>query len=403
MGQNINPGANSGFTIQGRPDEFNNMIKRDGQLIRLIHAKKCSCIKNGKPDLWCNICNGKGYDLFFQEEFDIFQENSPHGIYGDLTKINPFYIPITKIRSVQRRLHSSLSSNPNGLTEYTIDSFNNTEIKLIDNGDLPLRYERIQVTYSFRNYEEILNEDSIHSGSDYKLQTIGTEFKLTHIPDALNVHGDIISISRVYNVTQDYTYTVLNYKKNIITLDDESGSAPIPLSTDILEVDYRYIPVFYAILLQVKTENAVQKWGEDVKIGDVRIILPGYCNIDRGSIITAMTTILQTKQIVIRGSKTYDELPSFDVFEIIGNIEDEDGNEYNSTHFELQDFNNLVWLSATKPTTGKKYSINYSYRPSYQVYRPQSKTINLGKDGRYPITTFGRFFNKFNIKDFDKL
>ena len=47
MGQNTNPGINSGFVIPARPEEFNKMIDREGQLVRLIHAKKCSCIENG--------------------------------------------------------------------------------------------------------------------------------------------------------------------------------------------------------------------------------------------------------------------------------------------------------------------------------------------------------------------
>ncbi len=297
-------------------------------------------------------------------------------------------------------MHSSQCSNSNGLTNYSVSSFNDTTIFLVDNDDLPKRYERIEVSYSFRNSEIITNENSVHDGT-FKIETIGTKFVQTHMGDVLNVYGDIIEVSRVYNKTQDYTYVVDSFKKNIITLN--SSGDPAPISSDVLEVDYKYIPVFYAILLQVQTENAIEKWGEDVKLGDIRIILPGYFHIDRASIITAMSTILQTKQIITRGAGTFDELPRFDVFEIIGNIEDEDGNSYTSSHFELQEFNNLVWLGATKPAQTKKYSINYSYRPSYQVYRPQSKTINLGKDGRYPIATFARFFNRFSVKDFDKL
>lgn len=401
MGQNINPGLGSGFIIQGRPQEFNNMIARQGQLVRLIHAKKCSCIKNGHPSLYCSFCKGKGYILFFQEEFDIFQENSPHGTCGNLAEVNPFFIPVSKVRSVQRRLHPSQCPNTNGLTNYKIESFNDTSIILVNNGNLPERYEKIEVSYCFKNEEEIQNENSNHDGT-FKIKTTGTEFVSTHIGDVLNVHGDIIEVSRVYNKTQDYIYNVVSFKKNLITLNEDSGSAPSPILTDVLEVDYKYIPVFYAILLQVRTENAIQKWGEDVKLGDIRIVLPGYYHIDRFSIITAMTTILQTKQVVTRGAQEFDELPSFDVFEIIGTIEDEDGVTYTSDDFELQEFNNLVWVG-TVPDKGKKYSINYSYRPSYQVYRPQSKTMNLGKDGRYPIMTFGRFFNRFSVKDFDKL
>jgi hypothetical protein len=401
LGRNTNNGANSGFIIQGRPQEFNNMIERDGQLVRLIHAKKCSGVQNGKAELFCTFCKGKGYNLFFQKEFDIYKENSPHGLF-EQREINPFYIPITKVRLVQRRLNAAQCPANNGITNYNVESFTDTSIFLEEAENLPKRHERIEVSYSFRNSELITDENSNSNGT-YKIKTIGTEYTGYHVPDVLDVHGDIIGVTRVYNVTQDYTYTVSSFKKNMITLDSDGGLAPTPLSTDTLEIDYEYVPVFYAVLLQVKTENAVEKWGEDVKVGDVRIVLPSYYHIDRFSIITAMTTILQTNHVIIRGSGTFDELPNFDVFEIIDNIEDEDGTVYTNSDFELQEFNNLVWTGTNKPAQGKKYSVKYSYRPSYKVYRDQSKTINLGRDGRYPIFTFARFFNKFSSKDWDKI
>lgn len=398
MGQNVNSGFGVGFNVKGNPDEFNKMLNRQGELIRLIHAKKCPCLKNGKPDLFCNLCNGKGYYFYFQNKLEVFAENSPHGVCGDLSKINPYYIPIVSIKRVDRRLHESQG----GLTEYEVESFDDTTITLVDNGSLPQRYERIGVTYSFNNFNKVLNENSSHNGG-YILTASGSKVKTSHVAEALEVYGDVVSVERIYNKTKDETYQVKSFKKNLIYIDDVNGTIQPPEETDILEVDYYYVAPFYAALLGVNTDNAVQKWGEDVKIGDVRVVLPGFYNIGRGDIVTAMTKVLREQQAITRGAALYDELPQFDVYEIEGDIEDIDGVTYqNGVDFELREFNNLQWIG-NQPAQGKKYTVNYAYRPSYQVYRQQSKTVNLGKDGRYPFFTFARHMSKFSVKELDKL
>lgn len=398
MGTNVNPGYLSGLFVKGKPENLNKLLLRQGQLVRLIHARKCPCIKSGHADLYCSICSGKGYITFFQKECSVFEEYSPHGSEGDKRKVYPFFNPISKVRKVQTRNIDVQG----GTTDYTVSSFDDSSITLTDDGNLPERYERLYVSYAFKNSNSITNENSTHDGT-YIIKTTATKWTDSHVPEVLGAYCDIYKVTRVYNKTQDYSYTVSSFKKNYIYLDDEDGIAPAPISTDVLEVDYEYIPLLYAALIGVETTNAIEKWGEDVKIGDVRIVLPGYYTIGRGSILTAMTTILQAQENIIRGAGDYDELPSFDVFEIIEDIIDEDGNSYDSTLFELQEFNNLVWKTETKPDEGKKYSVNYYYRPSYMVYRPQSKTVNLGKDARYPIVTFARFFNRVSTNDLDLL
>jgi len=395
MGVNTNPGYLSGLFVKGHPESFNKLLLRQGQLVRLIHARKCPCIKSGYADLYCEICGGKGYKTFFQEECTMLEEYSPHGTEGDNSKIYPFYNPISKVRKVQTRNIDVQG----GVTNYEVESFDDSSITLVDDESLPERHERLYVSYNFKNANAVTNENSTHDGT-FTIKTTGTKWTTDHIPDVLEAHGDILSVTRVYNKTTSYSYTVESFKKNYIKLKSGAGIVA-PQSTDVLEVDYEYIPLLYAALVGVETTNSIEKWGEDVKIGDIRIVLPGYYTIGKGSIITAMTTLLQAQEIIIRGTADYDELPSFDVLEVIGNITDSEGNVYDSNHFEIEEFNNLVWTTTTRPAQGKKYTVNYYYRPSYMVYRPQSKTVNLGKDARYPITTFGRFFNRVSTKDLD--
>ena len=79
MGKNSHPGFISPtFTIEGRPEEHEAAIRRQGQLVRLIQAKKCPCIKHGKANLHCTLCGGKGYLHGFQKEIRVVEENSPH-------------------------------------------------------------------------------------------------------------------------------------------------------------------------------------------------------------------------------------------------------------------------------------------------------------------------------------
>ena len=398
MGINNNLGYQP-IKVPTTPEDANRLLARRGELIRLIHARKCPNIKNGVHDLFCKLCGGKELILYFQNDCDIFQETSPHAIEGDERKIYPYFTPISSVRQVDRRQPDS----EGGIVTYDIDSFDDTIITLKNNGDLPKRYERIFVSYTFSNANKITNENSTHTDNSFIIETTGTLFNDAHIPATLKVHGDIVEVNRVYNVTKNFTYTVKKFKKNYIYLNNNISSDKKTQSTDILQVDYKYIPIFYAALLHIQTTNAVEKWGEDVKLGDIRAVLPTYFYVGRFSIITAMTTLLTAQEVITRGVLDYDEVPSFDVFEVIGNIEDEDNNIYTPDLFQIQEFNNLTWLSNIKPKQGKKYTINYRYRPSYVVYRDQSKNVHLGADARYPITTFARFFNKFSLKDFPQI
>jgi len=398
-------GGGASISIKGRPHEHENTIDRQGQLVRLIQARKCPCIKNGRADLLCTLCKGRGYLLSYQEEYEVIEENSPH--FGT-TNVRPWKQPIESVKKVQRWVNHMRGGN----IFYKVDSFDSESITLVDNGMLPKRHEPIKVTYSVRNAEQVIGENCNRNG--YTLYTIGTEIdteKDTSNPK--DVHGNITSVSRVYNKTQDYTYIVKSFIKQAIYIDSTPIEVPpvfpeteptfitppVPLSTDILEVDYKYIVPFRALFTRIDIQNSVVKYFEDVKIGDIKMSVKAHYHVGRGDIVTMLTTIVKDTAVIIRGAGTKDELPVFDAYDILEDIEDELGNHYiNGTHFRISDYNDLLWLGSTKPTTGKKYTVVYRYRPSYIVYRQMPSPMNAG-DRDYPQSVFLRYIGRLTDKD----
>lgn len=419
MGSNTNPFFGESFVrIKGRPFEHEAMIDRHGQLSRLLQARKCACITMGKPKLNCPLCRGKGYRFLFQSELEVFDEESEHCTdcpTQDLARVKTYWSPITRAIRVQRFLHP----DQGGSFSYPIISFSG-DVITIDTTAKPLKkYYQLKVSYAYRNANVVINEDSTHNGT-YVLKTIQTEFHNNEFSNPLYINGDIMRVNRVYNVTQDYTYLVKSFSKQEIYLDPQLirdpdlpppippapdtrpfvPSAPAPIVTDVLEVDYEYVKPFKIVTGRIESEYALQKWGEDIKMGDVEAVLPASYNVARGDIITFMTTLMKAQDVIMRGTGAFDELPQFDVFDILENIEDEDGELYYPEDFALQHYNDLEWTGVHKPAQGKKYSIMYRYRPSYTVYKKTPSLMNA-EDKMFPQNLYLRLINKLTIQDIE--
>jgi len=485
MGINRNLGTDT-IIIRGRPDWHIGTINRQGQYVKLIYARKCSCIKNGKADLFCSLCKGKGLRFSFQTDLEVLEENSLH--YED-GYIYPNWIPISSVKKVQKHVHDFEGGN----IFYDIESQDSSKIKLVDNGLLPKEHEPIKVTYKYSLRGTTVNENSRHSGTSYLLYTLATEVDTTKDDsNPLDIYGDVLSVSRIYNKTQDITYICKRFFKQIIEVESEitsfsiqyigAGTActltinkttnrlitvctgapendldvdltayptiadlmdyfdtleggytivsigdenyptlslkavsniniktavynvklsvPYPLSNDILEVDYTYMLPIKAIVKGVQLKNALEKFSEDIKLGDVTITLNGSFFIGMGDLFTVLSSIEKGQSVIKRGVDTFDELPAFDVTEIIDAIEDEDGNVYTSSNYSLIEYNNIVWIGSTKPAQGKKYTINYLYRPTYQIYKMQNQDINLA-DKRYPHRAYARLVNKTSVRELE--
>jgi len=398
MGLSNHPTAgNSTFRIEGRPDEHDAVIERQGQFVRLIQSRFCPCAERGRPDLHCDLCNGRGYIFDWQERYEVLEENSPHADQGDDTKLYPFWTPIKEVIRVQRRLHDIQGGN----IIYTVASFTDDDITLVDNGKLAPRHFPIKVTYKYYIPESVTDEDSTSDGT-YVITTTGTEIDVTrNTSNPFHVYGDIFKITRVYNVTQDETYTVSSFRKTKITLVSTGGAPSAPLTDDVLEVDYEWIQPIQVGIRRIEPKYATVKWGVDLKVGDIEGTFPGGYHCQRGNIVSLLSTVLTESKVIKRGAGSTDELPFFDCDEIIGDIIDVNGVVYTSADFTLSTYNDLVW-SSTKPAEGIKYTVQIRYHPSYTLYKQDTSMLSA-ENKRWPQNWQLRLFDKVTPKEFDTL
>lgn len=398
MGTNGSPYANQVLTagIEANPAKHEAVIQRQGQLVRLFHTRKCACFKNGKKDMFCDICGGKGVRLGFQETYKVIDEN-PARVCNNDSKLKPYWTPIASVDHVQKVLHESQGGN----VDFEIDNFNETEITLVDNGKLPKPYENVKLTYDYKIPNKVIGENSERDGSSYIIRTIGTKYSRQNYSNYLNVHGDLSKITRVENITQGITYNVKSFGKQSIILDDENGTKPAPVLTDILEVDYEFVTPIKIGIININQKNAHLKWGAELKEGSVETVVPGGYYVKTGDIFTLLTTLMNRSIVITKGDGTTDRLPFFDVHSIIGSIEDEDGTLYDPSNFEVQEYDNLVWTGST-PAKGKKYSVICRYHPSYILYMDDPSPRNF-EDKRFPSSFAARKFDKMGKKEFDLL
>jgi hypothetical protein len=397
-------GSAVGVSIRSQGLEvYLRAIERQGQYVRIIRVKKCGCVKNGQPDLFHNLCNGKGYIFDFQPDIEVVEEQSQHFSDG---KVYPFYIPITKVRKVMRWIAGHQSWN----RFYEVESISadKKSFKLLDDGYLPKTFEKIKVTYFYKSSEDIIDEVCDHkNGLIYTEKTqVSVEEKSSN---PYEIHGNIIEVIRVYNETTSETLVVESFSKNQIKVVGTPILDPIThlpigmdygmVDGDVIKVTYKYVPCTKMIVNHIATQNSVQKYGEDVKIGDAKITSNSSYNMGKGDIITVMSELKKDNQPLTRGSGIFDEVPTFEVYDFEDDITDIDGVLYvKNVDFELFEFNKILWISSKKPSSGTKYTVSFLYRPSYQIYRNLPQTTSL-ENVRFPVSSLAKMINKFTIKD----
>jgi hypothetical protein len=397
MGVNNNPSYSiSKFDIQAHPEEHHALIQRQGQASRIMQSRKCPCLSGGRAQLLCNLCKGKGYLLTFQRSILVIDEQSPH---CEL-KVNTFWSPILAVNSVLVERHASQGGN----VLMNVDSFSGNQID-ISHPEFagPKNYETTKATYRYDNWNEITGEQQKGNGS-FIYHSIGTKSTVRNSSNPFNIHGDLVEVTRVYNVTKDINYDIKSFKKQTITIDDKKQTVEPPEATDDLEFDYKYVDPIQLGTDRIKMDSFMESWNENSKTGQLQFIIPAGYEIAKGDVITLMVPRLREDAVIIRGSDTHDEIPQFDIVEILSKIIDEDGQLYESgTDFSLEEYNNLVWKAGKGPAAGKNFSISYVFRPSFRIYKQVVDTMS-NENKYFPQMVEAKFMNKFThadmVKDF---
>lgn len=389
MGINKNPSTDTPlFNITARPNEHDAVIGRQGQWVRFLHRKICTCVKNGETDMYCKTCNGRGETYYFQSEKQVAEEDSPH--FGQ-NVIYPYWHPITKVIKVQRKLAEIQGGNVN----YQVKNFTDKEI-YITGSPTPKHYEMIQCTYKFFNLNEkelniiyVLNENKFEIDLPIDIQNARSNY--------YGVKNSIAKVVEFTNITKEESYLDnITYAKQHIYLDT-TGLTNLE-DGDVFYIKLQYAEPEYLATQQLRMDKMLEKWGSDIETGDVDATVPSMVDIKEGDLVTFLISAQTSDFLMKRTRKEYDEIPEFDVIEILENIKDEDEVEYiKDTDFEIREYNNLFWKGNT-PAVGKKYNIVFTYKLTYRVFRGNIRHIT-NENQRFPKNVLLRKYNRVINKE----
>lgn len=393
MGQNVS--ATQGqplFNIQGRPAEQDAVVQRQGQFTRVLKSQMCPCMESGQPDIFCNICNGKGYLYSYQKKITVVDEESPHGNPCE-NIVKPLFNPICDVNYVVAV--SSQSQFAQG--ELTVSGFNDSEIYLDLEGKCLHKSQPIRVGYNYLHWDIVT--ETFKGNGEWVIKVPGTRFddssvvNLTSIPNFKQFFADIVRVD-------ECNYAVKSFYKQWIVFDDGILGSPPGPSDDITityAVSRPHICAMTGLNAMLLKEQG-SAFLDGMEIGDAMFVTPSYLDVGEGDRLTLLATLRRRSELKLRTTgKDFDELLEFDVDEILGFIIDEDGVRYTKgDDFELDEFNLVRWIG-NKPADQKKYSIVYNYFPTYIVYK--ELPLYIGHENKlWPKTFTAKKYSRVFIK-----
>lgn len=393
MGNDRHLGRNTPvFNIEGDPQKYNGLIERHGTLARVMRARKCPCIKSsGSPDLYCKLCKGDGFIHEFQRKFLAFEEDAD--IRSDREVVYPFMVPILEPISVERML----APEAGGIVKYTINSFDSNTIT-IAGSPLPYHYNQMRVSHYFDGYtfasQDVVDVNDI----TYTLTTTQTRYDGEYRnSNVTNVHGDIALVTEVKNIVTGYIYKDYTFRKNVIQIGSRE---PKPVQGQIV-VSYHFVEPTLVLPQSLDTTNEKDNWNTDMTAGRVMIGMKYWYEISEGDLITLLAVELYKDVIITHNASTgVDKLNEFDIVRLDDEIIDEDGIHYiNNVDFVLKPFRDIAWMGK-QPKQGKKFSVRFSYRPTYIVFL-NNPTPNALENKKYPTLVNAKYYQMMLPKDIE--
>jgi len=240
--------------------------------------------------------------------------------------------------------------------------------------------------YQYDPDNSVIDEDSEVYGTSI-LRTVATRFS----ERGKNFEGSIKTVSRVYNVDKEETYTVISAFKEYIYLTGmgtwESG--------DVLEVDYIYQKPFNFLLVGI-TPRMRYEQPYVLEDADAVLITPYWAQVAPDDMLTAMA-IEQIGRTVVNPNViagTVDEIISYYDLSRLLRVIDEAGVEYTvgpGKNVEIFERNQLKW-NITKPAV--KYTAQFTYHPTYSALSAMHTLRNAENKA---------FVNRISVKQFDRV
>ena len=322
MGKNTNVGQQATLAVYGNPESFKKLILNHGQLCKIKQAIPCPCTaeNNGSPDMYCTICDGKGYAYTYQRRFFVSDEEPP----SCQNKIFPFWNPILQVERVQH----VTSCVQGGIRDLTIESF--SESAIIVNETVP-DYEKKRISYFFDGWSLIEGDELNVFKSIRTMYCPKTKYDAGYqSSNPLKAFADIAKVVRVYH--EDGT-VLKNYK---------FSSNYIEIAEDEEIKDGKYFADYYiadlgnVITNDIANNDNLEKWTNELKSGECRMAFFPWWNFAKGDLIVLAACVLYKNEVLnhISNKDKLWEIEPYDINEI---ILDSKGNIYNiGTDFVLQ-------------------------------------------------------------------
>lgn len=379
------------FPLQMDPFKQINAIYRHGQYVRFLRTRTCPCLENGKPKLFCPLCDGIGFLYDFQREYRILDELQTNH-FDNQRIVMPDYSPILDVEKVSKHL----AGIQGGVTEFEIDKFDDSHIYL-KGEDLPKKHEGVRITYSYDRWNTVYNAKA-QLISNYIIHVKDGDIAPTSTANnPQDIFGDIAKVLRVYNKTKDYKYKVKRFFRKTIILDDTIPNIVPIETTDIIEVDYMYCPPDL-MSGQALTFNSTDQRYADILTGDVDAMFLPQSMIKKRDLITFLFAEKTRDDVYKKSATDIDFLNEFDVVRIFDDIIDDKGIKYKENEdFILYDYNKLKWIG-NRPQCDQKFSIVMAYLPTYTVWE-RSPSLISNENRYFPHEVQLRLYSRVSTKD----
>ena len=322
---------------------YEDALARHAQWVRWTRALYCPCVqaRTRQADPKCNLCKGRGRIYKTPGVQNINYETARHDSNG---KVYPLYTPVVGTPVVIRQgveLVLAGSQPPDG-SYIQVDP------------PYPKAWQEVFVTYQYSPLISVVDEDSAVVDTN-TLRTIATRFAYR----GKSFEGSIDSVSRVYNVDKDKTYTVVVATKEYIYLAGMDAWS----SGDVLEVDYEYVKPFQFLLLGISEKLRYER-PYILENAQATLVTPYWAKPAPDDLFT-MLSGEQYGSVVIDPTHSVgaDVVRNYYDLDRLVEIIDVYGKEYViGTDVELFGRNEIKWNIA-KPTGN--YSVQFTYHPTY--------------------------------------
>lgn len=385
MGENTNLGKEAALTVFGNPESFSSVIKNHGQLAKIKQALACPCLaeNSNSPDPYCEICGGDGYVYTYQRRFFVADENSK----ACNNKIYPFWNPILAVTKVQ----SVTSEIQGGITEATIDSFDETTITLTENISSQTKK---RVSYSFDGWTYVASEKLEVDVTNKIMYANGTIYNAKYqSSNPLNAYADISKIVKIWNIDTGAEITDYTCYGNAIYTSQS-------VVADKMYIEYYYADLTQVVSTELSTRNDNEVWTHALSSGETKLAFYPYWDVTRGDLIIMVATVFY-KNEVFTHVKDIDRLHEMEIYELNDIIIDSDGNTYYiDTDYILQG-RYVKWIG-NKPKVNKSCSVRLGYKPSFIVFDDNPQPLTL-ENKLYPKICLVKSWSKMDKNDVSKL